>query len=67
MPVRTVTLCNHVPRSRGGRAKLWAFGVADLAKLLRVSVPTIRRRLAAGTLDPADLVGPLRSLPRPPA
>ena len=55
MQRRTVTLCRHAPAHAGARGKLWAFSREDLAALLGVSVATVRRREAAGALDPADL------------
>lgn len=54
---RTVTPCRHVPRARrgGGRTRLWAFSVHDLADLLGLSAWQVRKRVSDGRLDPSDI------------
>lgn len=54
---RTVQLCKKVPRERGSKARLWAFGLADLAELLGTTETALAARLRRGTADfnPEDL------------
>lgn len=54
---RRVRLCKMTPRNpgSGGRSTLWAFGLLDLAALLGLKPDTVRKLVASGTLDPADL------------
>lgn len=53
----TVTECRHTNVSKGGRTKLWAFSVADLAALAGKSEGAVRRDIRDGALDPTNLVG----------
>ncbi len=50
---RVVTLSALVPS--GGRPQLWAYGYADLARLLGLSEAALRQRVRRGTFDPGDL------------
>ena len=51
---RTVRLVAEEPKRRGGKARLWAFGLRAIARAAGVSEKTVRR--AAGTeFDPAAL------------
>lgn len=51
---RIVSIVSEEPQKRGGKARLWAFGLRAIAKAAGVSEKTVRR--AAGTeFDPAAL------------
>ncbi len=41
--------------ARRGRPRLWAFGYADLARLLGCSEMAVRKLVQRGRLDPLDL------------
>jgi len=68
---RTVTYQGKAPR--GGHSRLWAYGYADLARLLGTTEQALRARVARGW-DPSDLGsvcrewarsgGPARVIPR---
>ena len=53
----TVDVSVRVPKARRGgqQPRLWAYGYADLAVLFREEESVLRRRVAAGKLDPVDL------------
>lgn len=51
--LRTVVLCRGVPPK--GRSRVWAFGYADLSKLLGKSQAALRMAVHQGRLDPTDL------------
>ena len=51
---RTVTHAGQRPGS-GGRARLWAYGYSDLARLLGTTEAAMRARVARGTVFPGDL------------
>ena len=40
---------------KGGRPKLWAFGLEDYAELFGISVVGVRRMIQRGKVDPGDL------------
>lgn len=44
-------------RCRGGRTRIWAFSVADIAEVLGESEECIRTRIYRGKLDPTTLRG----------
>ncbi len=44
-------------RCRGGRTKVWGFGVVDIAEVLGETEECIRTRIYRGKLDPTTLRG----------
>ena len=53
---RNVRLVNQEPVIRGGKARLWAYSTAGLAKAAGCSESTVRRAIEARKLDPVDLL-----------
>lgn len=43
------------PRKGGRQVRLWAYGYADLAQLLRTTEGAVRVLVCEGIFDPADL------------
>lgn len=43
------------PRKGGRQVKLWAYGYADLAKLLGCREGAVREAVSAGAFDPSDI------------
>lgn len=56
--VATVMM-SSLAESKGPR-KLWGFGYADLAALLKIHPTTVRRLVAEGEIDPSDLMSIFR-------
>lgn len=48
-----VRISGLIPRH--GRPTIWGYGLADLAKLFGTTVPAVRKLIARGRFDPADL------------
>lgn len=55
-PRRAVTLCNPEITPNRGPTRLWAYGYADLARLFNMSLPAVRKTIARGKLDPANML-----------
>lgn len=55
---RTVNVSDEVAdRCKGGRTKLWAFGIVDFARVLGINEDLMRRRVRDGKFDPTTLEG----------
>jgi hypothetical protein len=54
---RTVCVSHLVPRSKRGGSwpRLWAYGYADLARLVGKSEDAVRHDVQRGNVDPVDL------------
>jgi hypothetical protein len=50
---RWVTYAGKAPR--GGHSRMWAYGYAELARLLGTTEAAIRQRVARKQFDPGDL------------
>lgn len=53
-PVRTVTL-GH-PELAPPKSRLWAYGMADLARIFGMTKAGVRAAIGRGDFDPADLL-----------
>lgn len=53
-PVRTVTIGR--PDLAPPKSKLWAYGMADLARIFGMTFAGVRAAIRRGDFDPADLL-----------